>query len=84
MSIYELIFGPHRALKASMLQDLEKGLSCKISAINGTISAWASQYGVNTPVNDKVVSNIQAIEEGAMNPGMDNLHLIDIPELPAE
>ncbi len=84
MPIYGLIFGPHRALKASMLQDLEKGLACEINAINGAISEWAAKYGVSTPVNDKVVAIIQAIEEGAIKPGLDNLNLIDIPELPVE
>ncbi len=82
--VYGLIFGPHRALKASMLQDLEKGLACEINAINGAISQWAVKYGVSTPVNNKVVAIIQAIEEGTMQPGLDNVHLIDMPELPAE
>lgn len=78
------MFDPHRALKASMLQDLEKGLACEINAINGAISEWADKYGVSTPVNDKVVAIIKAIEEEAIKPGLDNLLLIDIPELPVE
>jgi len=34
-NIYQMAFGPHRALKASMLQDLEKSLPCEINTING-------------------------------------------------
>jgi hypothetical protein len=33
--IYKMVFGPHRLLKASMLQDIEKGLKTEIDAING-------------------------------------------------
>jgi len=84
MPIYDIIFGPHRALKASMLQDLEKGYQCEIDAINGVISEWSAKYVVPTPVNDKVVEIIKAMQAGQMKGSVANLDLIELPELPAE
>ena len=84
LPIYDIIFGPHRSLKASMLQDLEKGYQCEIDAINGVISQWSAKYAVPTPVNDKVVEIIKAMEAGQMKGSLDNLDLIALPELPEE
>lgn len=41
---YEAFFGPHRKLKASMLQDLEKGRKCEIDAINGVVCDFGRKY----------------------------------------
>lgn len=84
LPVYNIIFEPHRTLKASMLQDIEKGHPCEIDAINGVISEWARKYDVLTPVNDKVVEIIKNIQAGRLQPGADNLEMIDIPELPEE
>ncbi|GAB6097138.1 ketopantoate reductase family protein [Desulfatiferula olefinivorans] len=67
----------HRRLKASMLQDLEKGKPCEIDAINGVVCAYGRRYGVPTPVNDRVVSVIRDIEAGRLSPSFDNLSLFD-------
>lgn len=63
----------HRALKPSMLQDIEKGKPCEIEAINGVLSREASKNGISTPVNDTVVAIVHRIEAGEIQPGMGNL-----------
>ncbi|KRK58241.1 ketopantoate reductase family protein [Fructilactobacillus fructivorans] len=49
-------------LKASMLQDLEKGHKTEVNDINGVIADTGKKYGIKTPFNDliiKIVSNAQ-------------------------
>jgi len=84
LPIYGIIFGPHRAVKASMLLDLEKGLPCEIDAINGAVWNWARRFNVSTPVNDQVVDIIKKIQSGELKPEPANLDRIDVPQLPAE
>lgn len=55
MDFYQKVWGKHYKLKASMLQDLEKGRDCEIDYINGVICQTGRKYGVPTPFNDKVV-----------------------------
>lgn len=55
MPLYRQVWGQHARLKASMLQDLEKGRDTEIDYINGLICAQGREYGVATPFNDKVV-----------------------------
>ena len=54
----------HRLLKASMLQDLEKGRKCEIDAINGVVCAYGKKFGVPTPYNDKVCEIVHVIDDG--------------------
>ena len=63
----------HAKLKASMLQDLEKGKKCEVDAINGVVCASGRKAGVPTPVNDKVVEIIHKIEGGELKPSFDNI-----------
>ncbi len=63
----------HAKLKASMLQDLEKGKLTEVDAINGAVSAFGQKVGVPTPANDCVVEIIHKIEQGELNPSVDNL-----------
>lgn len=63
----------HRRLKASMLQDLEKGKKTEVDAINGSVCACGRKYGCPTPCNDKVVEIIHKIEDGQLSPSFDNL-----------
>lgn len=65
----------HDALRASMLQDLEKGKKCEIDAINGVVCAYGKKYGVKTPYNDKVCEIIHGIEDGKYKPSFDNVRL---------
>lgn len=65
----------HAALKASMLQDLEKGKKCEVDAINGVVCAYGKKYGVKTPYNDKVCEIIHGIEDGKYKPSFENVKL---------
>ena len=65
----------HAKLKASMLQDLEKGKLTEVDAINGAVSAAGRKVGCPTPMNDRVVEIIHRIEQGELRPCRDNLRL---------
>ena len=65
----------HAKLKASMLQDLEKGKLTEVDAINGAVSATGRKVGCLTPMNDRVVEVIHRIEQGELRPCRDNLRL---------
>lgn len=67
----------HARLKASMLQDLEKGKLTEVDAINGAVSAFGRKVGCPTPANDKVVEIIHRIERGELKPRFDNLKFFD-------
>ena len=63
----------HAKLKASMLQDLEKGKLTEVDAIDGAVSEYGRKVGFPTPANDKVVEIIHRIERGELKPCFDNL-----------
>lgn len=63
----------HAKLKASMLQDIEKGKLTEVDAINGAVSDYGRKVGCPTPMNDKVVEIIHKIEQGQLKPSFDNL-----------
>lgn len=63
----------HAKLKASMLQDIEKGKLTEVDAINGAVSDYGRKVGCPTPMNDRVVEIIHNIEQGKMKPGFENL-----------
>ena len=65
----------HANLKASMLQDLEKGKKTEVDSINGSVSQQGRRVGVPTPCNDKVVEIVHCIEAGELLPGRENLSL---------
>lgn len=67
----------HRLLKASMLQDLEKGRKCEIDAINGVVCAYGRKYGVKTPYNDKVCEIVHGIEDGKYTYSFDNVKMFE-------
>ena len=63
----------HALLKASMLQDLEKGKLTEVDSINGAVSEFGRKVSCPTPMNDKVVEIIHRIEKGELKPSFDNL-----------
>lgn len=65
----------HAKLKASMLQDIEKGKLTEVDAINGAVSAFGRKVGCPTPMNDCVVDIIHRIERGELAPCAENLSL---------
>ncbi len=72
-AILPLTMRKHMRLKASMLQDIEKGKRCEVDAINGVVCSSGRELGVPTPLNDKVVEVIHRIERGELKPCRDNL-----------
>lgn len=68
----------HAKLKASMLQDLEKGKLTEVDAINGAVSDFGRKVGCPTPMNDKVVEVIHRIERGELRPCRENLKWFEL------
>lgn len=61
---YTRFWTPQRALRASMLQDLEKGRPCEIDYINGAVCRHGDRVGVDTPANDCIVRLVNEIQSG--------------------
>jgi 2-dehydropantoate 2-reductase len=59
------------ATKASMLQDLERGIKTEVDVINGAVVEKGREYGVETPLNARVVEMMHAMERGERRPGRD-------------
>jgi 2-dehydropantoate 2-reductase len=59
------------ATKASMLQDLERGVKTEVDVINGGVVERGREYGVETPFNERVVRLMHAMERGERRPGRD-------------
>ena len=75
-------YSTDRPQKASMLQDMEKGIPCEIDFINGVVSRTGDLYGVDTPVCDEIVSVVHDFEAGKIPlPTMDTLERFAIPAL---
>lgn len=70
---YTHFWSSQRALRASMLQDLENGRSCEIDYINGTVVRLGKQVGVATPANDCVVRLVKEIQSGVRTYSWGNL-----------
>ena len=75
-------FEPHRALKASMLQDMEKKIPCEIDYIVGICSQWGRKVGVPTPVCDTIIEIVKDYEAGRIPmPTMACLDRFVLPEI---
>ena len=59
------------ATKASMLQDLERGIKTEVDVINGAVVDKGREYGVETPLNARVVELMHAMEQDERRPGRD-------------
>lgn len=74
-------FKPHRPLKASMLQDMEKGIPCEIDYIVGICSQWGRKLAIPTPTCDTIISIVKDFEGGRIPlPTMDCLDRFVLPE----
>lgn len=60
---FRAILAPHRLLKASMLQDLEKKRPTEVDYINGTVVRLAVGTPISTPFNTMVVKLVKQAEE---------------------
>jgi 2-dehydropantoate 2-reductase len=67
----DVAMGYAGATKASMLQDLEKGVKTEVDVINGGVVQRGREYGVETPYNERVVDLMHAMERGERRPGRD-------------
>ncbi len=81
LNVIRMVWGRHRDLVASMLQDLRKGVPCEVETLNGYLSAKSAEVGVPTPVNDKVTEIIRGIEAGKYPLSFDNLEMIEVRPL---
>ena len=75
--IIPLMIRKHRSLKASMLQDLEKGKKTEVDAINGVVCEYGKKYNAPTPYNDLVRHLVHDIENGRLRPVMDNIQFFE-------
>lgn len=75
MPIYLDIWDHHRALRASMLMDLENGRKCEIDAINGVVCDMGRKVGVATPMNDKIREIVHGIMDGKYQYTFENLSM---------
>lgn len=74
-------FRPHRALKASMLQDMEKGIKCEIDHIVGICSQWGKKLGIATPTCDTIIAIVKDYESGKIPlPTMACLDRFELPK----
>jgi 2-dehydropantoate 2-reductase len=62
MPLYRRVWSRHALLRASMLQDLEKGRKTEIGSINGYVVDRGRQLGIATPFNGLVVDLIRTAE----------------------
>jgi 2-dehydropantoate 2-reductase len=60
----------------TVLQDWTKGRHSEVDDINGTVVAEGALLGVPTPVNAAVVEVAHRIERGELQPGADNVALM--------
>ncbi len=76
IATYDAAFGGKaNPQKASMLQDLEKGLMTEIDAINGVVVAAGKKVGIPTPANQFVVDVVHGHQEKKTKPGFEFLDL---------
>lgn len=71
--IIPLAIKKHALLKASMLQDLEKGKKTEVDFINGIVCQYGKKFNVPTPYNDEVVAIIHGVEDGKLTCCMENV-----------
>jgi 2-dehydropantoate 2-reductase len=67
----EVAMGQAGATKASMLQDLERGIETEVDVINGAVVEKGREHGLKTPLNARVVELLHAMERGERRPGRD-------------
>jgi 2-dehydropantoate 2-reductase len=64
------------ATKASMLQDLERGVPCEVDVINGAVVERGRDHGVPTPLNAKIVELVHGYERGEGEPSPQAFELL--------
>jgi 2-dehydropantoate 2-reductase len=64
------------ATKASMLQDLERGVPCEVDVINGAVVERGREHGVSTPLNAQIVDVVHGYERGEGKPSPEVFDLL--------
>ena len=64
----DTMIGQLAATKASMLQDIERGVPCEVDVINGAVVQRGREHGVPTPLNAGIVELVHAYERGEARP----------------
>lgn len=64
----DTMIGRLGATKASMLQDIERGVPCEVDVINGAVVARGAEHGVPTPLNAAIVELVHSYEDGSAQP----------------
>ncbi|MFZ0088825.1 MAG: 2-dehydropantoate 2-reductase [Solirubrobacteraceae bacterium] len=62
------MIGQLGATKASMLQDIERGVPCEVDVINGAVAERGRAHGVPTPINEGIVDLVHSYEDGSAQP----------------
>ncbi|QMS84656.1 ketopantoate reductase family protein [Candidatus Xianfuyuplasma coldseepsis] len=68
----------HKNIKSSMLRDLARGYTTEIDAINGVVCDAGDQVGIETPINDLIVSIVHEIETNKRASSWDNIKDFDM------
>ncbi len=68
----------YKNLKSSSLTALQRGKPTEVDVLNGWISRKGREYGVATPVNDKLVELIRQIEAGTRKSSPDHIKEFNI------
>lgn len=77
LPLIRTIWSQHRGLRASMLQDLEKGQDTEIDFINGTVCRTGRLHGLETPFNDRVVALVTAAQRARTVPDFSDIRQFD-------
>jgi 2-dehydropantoate 2-reductase len=64
------------ATRASMLQDVERGVRTEVDVINGGVVATAGKIGASAPLNASIVEIVQGYERGEASPSTDSFSLV--------
>ena len=66
----------YKNLKSSSLTSLERGKPTEVQVLNGWISKKAKEYGILTPIHDRLVELIHQIEAGQRKSCPENIQEI--------
>jgi 2-dehydropantoate 2-reductase len=67
----EIVIGHAGATRASMLQDIDRGVRTEVDVINGGVVATAGKMGSSAPRNAAIVDIVQGYERGESSPSPD-------------
>lgn len=80
MMAFKKAVTPHARIKASMLQDLEKGIETEINFINGVVVDSGEKSCIDTPFNSLVVTLVQEAEQVKHVPSFDE-NIVKVKQL---